>query len=186
MRIGILVLWLVLAGCCERTGVTTLTGAARNGDIATMQALIEGGADLNQRGGVNGWPPLMHAIHKNQSAAVATLLEAGADPNQRASGGSTALIMAAGYGYAEMVRLLLVYGADPRMVDRNGDSPLTVAVSGVPDIDKFTLGSCQSETVKALLDAAPDLTVSASLWGRMARLVSCRETQKALDKASGR
>src|SRR5260370_24720764 len=87
MRIGILVLWLVLAGCCERTGVTTLTGAARNGDIATMQALIEGGADLNQRGGVNGWPPLMHAIHKNQSAAVATLLEAGADPNQRASGG---------------------------------------------------------------------------------------------------
>ena len=186
MRVGVLILWLVLAGCCERSGISTLTGAARNGDIATMQALIKGGADLNQRGGVNGWPPLMHAIHKNRSAAVAALLEAGADPNERASGGSTALIMAAGYGYAEMVRLLLAYGADPRMVDANGDSALTVAVSGVPDIDKFTLGSCQSETVKALLDAAPDLTVGTNLWGRMARLVSCGETQKALGKASGR
>src|SRR5260370_36688258 len=102
MRIGILVLWLVLAGCCERTGVTTLTGAARNGDIATMQALIEGGADLNQRGGVNGWPPLMHAIHKNQSAAVATLLEAGADPNQRGSGGFAGPDQGAGHrGWGE-------------------------------------------------------------------------------------
>ena len=69
------------------------------------------------------------------------------------------------------------------MVDAHGDFALTVAVSGVPDIDKFTLGSCQGETVKALLDAAPDLTVSANLWGRMARLVSCRETEKALSKA---
>lgn len=186
MRIGILVLSLALSACCERAGAPTLIGAARNGDIAAINALIEGGADLNQRGGVNGWPPLMHAIHKNQSAAMATLLEAGADPNERAGGGSTALIMAAGYGYADMVRQLLVYGADPRMVDRNGDSALTVAVSGVPDIDKFTLGSCQSETVKALLDAAPDLRVSANLWGRMARLVSCRETQKALGKESAR
>src|SRR5579872_663723 len=186
MRSGILVLGLVLAGCYERTGVSTLIGAARDGDIATMHALIEGGADLGQRGGVNGWPPLMHAIHKNRTAAVATLLEAGADPNERASGGSTALIMAAVYGYADMVRLLLAHGADPRMRDRNGDSALAVAVSGVPDIDKFTLGSCQSETVKALLNAAPDLTVRANLWGRMARLVSCRETQKALDKENAR
>ena len=41
-------------------------------------------------------------------------------------------------------------------------------------------------TVKALLDAAPDLTVSANLWGRMARLVSCRETEKALSKGRAR
>lgn len=108
------------------------------------------------------------------------LLKAGADPNQRADGGSTALIMAAGYGNVEMVRLLLDHGADPRMVDLNGDSALTVAVSGVPDIDKFTLGSCQSETVKTLLNAAPDLRVSRNLWGRLARLASCDETRKAL------
>jgi hypothetical protein len=180
MRNGILIAAALLAGCGQRTGITPLISAARNGDTAAIRDLIAAGADPGLPGGVNGWPPLMHAIHKNQKAAVVALLEAGADPNQRADGGSTALIMAAGYGNVEMVRLLLEHGADPRIVDSNGDSALTVAVSGVPDIDKFTLGSCQSETVKTLLHAAPDLKVSGNLWGRMARLASCAETQKAL------
>jgi hypothetical protein len=182
MLIIILIAASLLAGCGQRAGITTLIFTARNGDTSAIRALIAAGADPGLPGGVNGWPPLMHAVHKNQKAAVEALLEGGADPNQRGGGGSTALIMAAGYGNAKMVRLLLKHGADPRMVDSNGDSALTVAVSGVPDIDKFTLGSCQSETVKALLDAAPDLKVSANLWGRMARLVSCRETRKALSQ----
>jgi ankyrin repeat protein len=186
MRIGIVLIAALFAACGQRTGSTTLIGAARNGDVQAIRALADGGADLDERGGVNGWPPLMHAIHKNQKAAVAALLDAGADPNERAGGGSTPLIMAAGYGYVDIVRLLLARGADPRMVDAHGDSALTAAVSGVLDIDKFTLGSCQSDTVNALLDAAPDLKVSANLWGRMARLISCTETRRALGNKTSR
>jgi hypothetical protein len=175
MRTRLLLLSALLAGCYQQTGVTTLIGAARNGDVEAIHALAKAGADLGERGGVNGWTPLMHAIHKNRKTALAALLEDGADPNERSSGGSTPLMMAAGYGYADMVRLLLAHGADPRMVDAHGDSALTLAISGVPDIDKFTLGSCQGATVKALLDAAPDLKVRPSLWSRMTRLVSCME-----------
>jgi ankyrin repeat protein len=101
-----------------------------------------------------------------RAPAVAALLDAGADPNERAGGGSTALIMAAGYGATDIVRLLLAHGADPRIKDRNGDSALAVAISGVGDIDKFTLGHCQAATVKALLDAAPDLRAAAKLPDR--------------------
>jgi len=171
-----------MLGACggERPDSSNLIGAARCGDVAAIRSLIANGADPGLRGGVNGWPPLMHAIHKDQKKAVEALLDAGADPNERSSGGSTALIMAAGYGNTAIVRLLLKYGADPRMLDCNGDSALTVAVSGVPDIDRFTLGSCQSDTVKVLLEAAPDMKVSPNLWGKMARLISCPETQKVL------
>src|SRR5262249_45138655 len=149
----------LLAGCGQWYETTPLIAASRTGDVKAIRTLIAHGADPGERGGVNGWPPLMHAVHKNQQAAVKALLEGGADPNERAIGGSTALLMAAGYGATGIVRLLLENGADPHIRDRNGDSALTLAVSGVPDIDKFTVGACQSETVKALIDAAPDLKV---------------------------
>jgi len=38
-----------------------------------------------------------------------------------------------------------------------GDNALTMAVGGVPDIDKFTVASARPETVSALLKKAPDL-----------------------------
>jgi hypothetical protein len=156
------------AGCGLGQQTTTLIGAARRGDVAAIQSLIAQGADPGERGGVNGWPPLMHAVHKNQIASVAALLDAGADPNERAAGGSTALIMAAGYGATDIVRLLLARGADPRITDRNGRSALAMAASGVGDIDKFTLGHCQGATVKVLLDAALDMKASANLPDRCA------------------
>jgi hypothetical protein len=162
-RMGVGLAVALLAGCGLGRETTPLIAAARTGDLAAIHSLIAKGADPGERGGVNGWPPLMHAVHKNQKAAVSPLLDAGADPNERASGGSTALIMAAGYGATDIVGLPLGHGADPRIEDRNGDSPLAVAISGVGDIDKFTLGHCQAATVKVLLDAAPDLRAGAKL-----------------------
>jgi ankyrin repeat protein len=168
VRVGFALIVALLTGCPGERETTPLIGAARNGDVAAIKSLIARGADPGQRGGVNGWPPLMHAVHKNQTAAVATLLEAGADPNERATGGSTALIMAAGYGATDIVRLLLARGADPKIKDRNGDSALSVAISGRADIDNFTLGKCQVATVKVILDAAPDLKANIRLPDRCA------------------
>ena len=47
---------------------------------------------------------------------------------------------------------------------------------GVPDIDKFTLGSCQNETVKALEEAAPDIKAPPSMRLKLARLRGCKKT----------
>jgi hypothetical protein len=161
----------MLIGCAIRPD-NPLIGAARSGDAQAIARLLAHGADANQRWGVNGWTPLMHAIHKNQQASVEALLSGGADVNARGNQGITALMMAAGYGYADIVQLLLDKGADPYAETSAGDNALVMAVGGVPDIDKFTIGKCQAQTVAVLLKKAPDLKLKDNLHGRAARLAA--------------
>ena len=160
-----------LAGCNMQPD-DPLIGAARSGDTKTLRVLLAGGADPNRRWGVNRWTPLMHAIHKNQMGSVEALLASGADINARSGDGITALMMAAGYGYTDIVQVLLDHGADVRAETSGGDNALTMAVGGVPDIDKFTVGKCQTETVAAILKKAPNLRMKDSAYGRAARLAA--------------
>lgn len=136
----------VLAACGGSRVVSPLIGAARSGDVSALQALLRGGADPNESGGVNGWTALQHAIHKNQAQSVAALLDGGR---------MTPLMMAAGYGQEEIVRLLLKKGADPRLRNLQGEAAVDLALSGLADSDSFTAGRCQTGTVKVLLEAAP-------------------------------
>ncbi len=157
-----------------------LITAARAGQLDAIAVLLQAGADPNVRGGVNDWTPVMHAIHKNQRQSVLALLKGGADVNAKNRKGLTALIMAAGYGYADIVRDLLARGASA------DNAALTAAVGGVPDIDRFTVCSCQTDTVKALLDKAPDLKLKSGLWGHsavwLARLGNCSEVLRLLER----
>jgi len=163
-----------------------LMAAARAGQLDAIALLLKAGADPNVHGGVNDWPAVMHAIHKNQRQAVLALLDGGADVNAKNQKGLTALMMAAGYGYADIVRDLLARGADPNAETTDGSAALTAAVGGVPDIDRFTVCSCQTDTVKALLDKAPDLKLKSGLWGRsavwFARLGNCSEVMRLLER----
>jgi hypothetical protein len=120
-------------------------------------------------GGANGWTPLMHAVHKNQIAAARALLDGGAPVDTRNRSGETALMMAAGYGYTPMVELLLAHGANPRAATPDGYNVLAAALGGVPDIDRFTLGSCQAATVQALKRKDPSLRLPDNLWARVAQ-----------------
>lgn len=112
--------------------------AARAGDASAIAAPAAAGADPNLRSGVNGWTPLLHAIHKNLAASVDALL-------------------AAGYGYTGMAQRLLEHGADPRAQLANGENALSFAVLGISDIDRFTAAACQTATVTSLVRKAPDL-----------------------------
>jgi len=130
--------------------------AARAGDLDAIRRELSAGADPDARDGAgNGWTPLLHAVHKNQKSSVTALLDAGASVNATGQGGLTPLIMAAGYGQTEMVRLLLTRGADPNLADAHGRTALSAAITGVADIDCFTLGQCQKDTVRAILEVAP-------------------------------
>ena len=93
-------------------GITPLATAARAGAMDAIALLVRRGADPNLRCGVNGWTPLMHAIHKSQTGSLRALIAAGADVNATGAGCKTPLMMAAGYGYADMISLLTGNGAD--------------------------------------------------------------------------
>jgi ankyrin repeat protein len=161
-RIGLLAIALLSASCGFRANMPPLIGAAREGRVDLIPALVKQGADPNERAGVNGWTPLMHAIHKNQKGSVIALLNAGADINGRSQDGSTALMMAAGYGYTDIVNLLLDRGADAHAQLSDGMNALTFAVIGTNDIDRFTVTDCQGPTIKALIEHNPDLKLRGS------------------------
>jgi len=168
MRITTYLLSLAVTAC-SGVPMTPLIDAARDGDTTTIRALVAHGASPNETGGVNGWTPLEHAVHKNQLQSIETLLDAGADPNIADRNGTTPLIMAAGYGNTPLVEVLLRRGANPHLTNREGQNALDAALSGTSDIDRFTLFDCQSSTVATLRRADPSLSLRAT--GQLAKWV---------------
>lgn len=157
---------------------TALARAARDGNSATIAAMIAGGHDPNAPDpGGNHWTPLLHAIHKGQRSAIDALLAGGADVHKR-SGGLSPLMMAVGNGQADLVRRLLAAGADTRA---DGPGILATAVSGgaLTDIENPLLGTCNADVVRALLERDPTLRLPRnprghlSLW--FARFNNCAE-----------
>ena len=69
-----------------------------------------------------------------------------------------------------IVKLLLTYGANPRIGGEYGETPLTQAVSGgaLSDIDRPLLGGCRLATVRALLEHDPELKIPDTYAGRSA------------------
>ena len=170
MRPALLVFCLV--GCIRpHADFTPLADAARAGDVVTIRSLIARGADPNEAAGQNNWSPLLHAIHTGQLRSVEALLDSGADVNRLSGDGITPLMMAAGYGYTDIVQLLLKRGANPRIADRDGFHAIDIAAAGVADIDRFTLFQCQDETVRLLRDADPTVHLSSKVatWARAKR-----------------
>ena len=151
---------LIAGGASLAERDEALVWAARGGAPQSIHVLIKSGADPDFRAGVNDWPVLMHAIHKNQPEAVTALLESGANPNLPGRNGETPLMMAAGYGYANIVRALLEHKADAQTRMQNGENALDFALNGVSDIDKFTWGKCQSESVQVIRAMAPQVVPS--------------------------
>jgi len=123
-------------------GTTPLLRAAKSGDIAAMQALLEHGADpaATTNRGVNA---LMMAAglgtteqdttgrHKTQAQAIAAidlLLANGLDIDAADSRGRTALHGAALQGYDEVVQALYERGARLDAEDADGLTPLDTAL----------------------------------------------------------
>lgn len=176
-------------------GWPPLLWPVRDGHLEAIRLLVEAGADPDlPDGGINGWTPLLHAVHKGQLSSIRALLDAGADPDAASPDGFTPLMMAAGYGRDEQVRYLLARGADIRAATSSGHTALSLAVRGASDIDRFTVGSCQIETIRVLLDHSPDLRLPDNRKGhwalRTAKLFGCAEVVDLVTRpaaaASGR
>jgi hypothetical protein len=156
----------------DSAGYTPLIAAARAGNVEMIRLLTSRGANPNLPDtAVNSWTPLLHAVHKAQPRAIAALLDASANPNDADPHGTTPLMMAAGYGYTDIVKILLAHKANPRLAARDGITALDLARSGVPDIDRFTVFHCQDDTVNALLAADPKLPDHSDKLPAIARVL---------------
>ena len=63
---------------------------------------------------------MTNAVTSGDESAVKALLTDGADVNEKTSGGQTALILAVIFGHANLVHLLVNFGADPQLRDNLG------------------------------------------------------------------
>ena len=162
-------------------GMTPLASAARNGRVEAIDLLLARGADPHRGCGVNGWTPLLHALHKNQLAAAARLMATSTAPSAELD---DALFMAAGYAQTDAVAALLNRGADPRKDFGDGANALSNAVAGAFDIDYSYRGcAAHTETVRVLL-AAPDVSLAGSAGvsaRRSAERRGCAEMLALLD-----
>lgn len=113
-------------------GATPLYFAFLHNNVDNMKALLELGAAHS----IQGQSILSIALERGHLQATRLLLERGIDPNRPVSGGRTALhwLFKSYTGvpfdphhlpkFAEIVELLLVYGADVDLQDSKGSTPL--------------------------------------------------------------
>jgi len=154
------------------SGFTALDWAAREGRIASIDALLDAGADPDiLDDGPNGWTALHHAIHRDQTAALEDLLDRGADFEQASRYGETPLMLAAEEGQPRLVQLLLAAGADPRVT--NGDRSLL----------SYALRGGNAACVRAVRKAAPEIRVGSNIVDRLAQFTLRLRGHRAMLRA---
>jgi ankyrin repeat protein len=104
--------------------LTALHMAAYNGHSEIVKLLLEHGATIDCRDD-EGKTPLIHACTGPFAKTVEILLDAGADVNAKDSTEAfTPLMMGAGLGQTEVVKVLLRHNADKSMLDDDDESAL--------------------------------------------------------------
>ncbi|MEN5060768.1 ankyrin repeat domain-containing protein [Luteimonas sp. TWI1416] len=108
-------------------GETLLMEAIRQRRAASVEALLEGGADPD-RVDARGETPVHAAAFSGNPAILRSVLAHGGDKDARnPHTGATPLVQALLSPEAGQAEVLLEAGADPDIADRNGDMPLHVA-----------------------------------------------------------
>ncbi|KAJ9180079.1 hypothetical protein P3X46_008367 [Hevea brasiliensis] len=111
-------------------GATALHHSAGIGNIELLRYLLSKGVEVDSES--DAGTPLIWAAGHAQPDALKILLEhhanAGADVNVIA-GGATPLHIAADNGSSEILNCLLKAGADPNVVDEDGQKPIQVAAT---------------------------------------------------------
>ena len=104
-------------------GESPLMIAALKGELDMAASLIKKDADVNK----TGWTPLHYAASKGHLAIMSLLLDNNAYIDAESPNGTTPLMMAAMYGTAPAVQLLLEAGADPMLKNQQNLSAIDFA-----------------------------------------------------------
>jgi ankyrin repeat protein len=147
-------------------GQTALMAVARTGNLDAARPLLEAGADPNALESWGGQTAIMWAAARRHAEMIRLLAEHGADTNARSfdrvwerrttaeprpknydTGGMTAALFAAREGCAECIPVLKSLGADLDLGNRNGVTPLLIALLNL-----------RWDTAIALIEAGADPT----------------------------
>jgi uncharacterized protein len=159
--------------------------AAKEGDTATIRALLQKKADVNAMD-ADGTTALHWASYRDNLEAADTLLRAGANANAATDLGVTPLWSASENGSSAMARKLLAAGANPNLALLSGETPLMVAARGgyaevvQQLLDKganpnahgsrgqtalmWAVAQKHPETVKVLIGHRADLNLKSDVW----------------------
>ena len=112
-------------------GATVLMLAAGAGNIAIVEMLIKAGAEVDATD-ARGWTAMMKALFNYEQNrgfpdVVSELIDAGANIEHQVSYGTRPLMIAAGYGEALVVEVLLAAGVDIDAVNEGGRNAKTMA-----------------------------------------------------------
>ena len=106
----------------SQSHTTPLRAAAAGGNLDTVRALLDGGADPNFVDG--GRTAIFDAVERGLPELISLLLAAKADANRADNDGMTPLAEAAQSGSKPSIELLLAAKADLSAVDKEGRTPL--------------------------------------------------------------
>ncbi|KAF7062963.1 hypothetical protein CFC21_069503 [Triticum aestivum] len=122
-------------------GMNALHAAAGCGSFSVFEYLVEEvKMDVDLPDTMLEFTPVAHAITNGNLPAVKYLIDHGADLHQqRAKGNITLLHVAAVHGYSEIVKFLLVRGADVDAISDLGTALADAAIRGYPSIVKTLL-----------------------------------------------
>ena len=166
----------------RRGGLTALHFAVRENDPASVKALVDAGADVNEVSEF-GWSQLLTATQNRFYQLGKYLLEQGADPNIANEGGWNPLYIATdnrnieGCDYPtrkldmdhlEYIKLLLAAGADPNIRMASSTETRTIFTHQWLDENGATpfLRAAQSsdlELMKLLLEYGADATLTTAI-----------------------
>jgi len=135
------------AALAADTGNLSLVNAAKQGDRAAVQSLLNGPAKQDVAG-TEGGAALIWAATRNDLEMVDLLLGAGADAKAANEYGATALYAAAGNADPAIAAKLMAAGADPNIALMSGETPLMLAAR-----------EGNAATVRALLEGGADPNV---------------------------
>ena len=127
----------------NRKNQTALEIACRQGEIKVAQMLLDAGADFNI-----GYPISNALVNKHYELANLLILLPGINVNKRGVGEKSALMNASQDGKNDLVKVLLEKGADPNIVDSDGNSALTLVCKR---------GRNKTEIAKMLLNAGANI-----------------------------
>ena len=136
-RRGVLALVALLAcapaSAAARAADPGLIEAVKAGEVETVRALLDGGADVDAPAS-DGATALHWAVHRGDDGLVDLLIEAGADVTAANRYGVQPIALAAENGSAAIIEKLLRTGADANAALPGGETALmTAARSGYPD-----------------------------------------------------